>query len=132
MYPDNYKYTKEHEWVLIEGDTATIGITDHAQSQLGDIVYVELPEAEESFGSGDEFGSVESVKAVAEVYMPISGEVLEVNEALEDQPELVNKDPHDDGWLIKIKITDTSELEDLMDHNEYQELVESESETESE
>lgn len=125
MYPDNYKYTKEHEWVLIEGETATIGITDHAQSQLGDIVYVELPEEGDNFSIGDEFGSVESVKAVAEVYMPISGEIVDINESLEESPELVNKDPHDDGWLVKVKIADTSELDDLMDHNEYQEFVDS-------
>lgn len=127
MYPDNYKYTKEHEWILIDGKTATIGITHHAQSQLGDIVYVELPEVEEFFGIGDEFGSVESVKAVAEVYMPISGEILAINEDLEETPELVNKDPHDDGWLVKVKITDPSELEDLMNHTEYQEFIDSES-----
>lgn len=126
MYPDNYKYTKEHEWVLIDGDTAVIGITDHAQSQLGDIVYVELPEVDDTFSIGDEFGSVESVKAVAEVFMPISGKILGINEDLEERPETVNKDPHDDGWLIKVQIEDPSELEDLLDHNEYQEFVDSE------
>lgn len=128
MYPDNYKYSKEHEWVNIEGDVATIGITHHAQDQLGDIVYVELPEVDAEFAAGDEFGSVESVKAVAEVFMPISGTVTEVNESLEDSPETVNQNPHDDGWILKMKISDASELDDLMDKAAYEAFVAAESE----
>ena len=123
MYPDNYLYTREHEWLDVEDQVATVGITDHAQDQLGDIVYVDLPEVGSEFGNGDEFGSVESVKAVAEVFAPVSGEVVEVNEALEDEPELVNKSPHEAGWLIKVKISDKSELDDLMDPNAYEEYV---------
>ena len=126
MYPDNYYYTKEHEWLYVEGNIATVGITDHAQDQLGDIVYVELPDEDDEFGAGEEFGSVESVKAVAEVFMPVSGSVVEVNEALEDQPDLVNKDPHDDGWLVKIRLSDRSELDGLMDYQEYEEYIEQE------
>ena len=127
MYPDNYKYTKEHEWLSLDGDVAVIGITEHAQEQLGDIVYVELPEVGDTFATGDEFGSVESVKAVAEVFMPIAGEIVAINEALEDAPETVNKDPHDDGWLLKLKIEDPSELDDLMDHEAYEEFIQEES-----
>lgn len=127
MYPDNYRYSKEHEWLLVEGDQATVGITHHAQDQLGDIVYVELPDVGETFDQGDEFGSVESVKAVAEVFMPIAGEILEVNAALEDGPEAVNQEPHGDGWLIKVRIADPAELEGLMDHEAYQNFVNEES-----
>ena len=126
MYPDHYLYTKEHEWLDIEDDVAIVGVTEHAQDQLGDIVYVELPEVGSDFSAGDEFGSVESVKAVAEVYMPVSGEIIEVNEALEDKPELVNSSPHDKGWIIKVRMTDPSELEDLMDGPSYEEYVEEE------
>lgn len=127
MYPDNLYYTKEHEWLNVDGDEATVGITHHAQDQLGDIVYVELPEEGDTFNEGDEFGSVESVKAVAEVFMPINAEVLENNAKLEDSPELVNHDPHGEGWLIRIKIQDASQLDDLMDHRAYQAFVEEES-----
>jgi len=127
MYPDNYLYTKEHEWIDVEEGIATVGITDYAQDQLGDIVYVELPEVGSEFSTGDEFGSVESVKAVAEIYMPIAGEIVEINEGLEESPELVNKNPHDDGWIVKIKVADPSELDDLMDHEAYEEWVEQES-----
>ncbi len=127
MYPDSYLYTKEHEWVDVEDGVATVGITDYAQEQLGDIVYVELPEVGSELGAGDEFGSVESVKAVAEVFMPIAGEVVAVNEDLEDSPELVNKKAHDEGWVIKIKVADPSELDDLMDQEQYEEWVEQES-----
>lgn len=127
MYPNNYYYTKEHEWLLVENDEATVGITDHAQNQLGDIVYVELPESGDSFDAGEEFGSVESVKAVAEVFMPIDGEILDINSNLEDNPELVNTKPHDEGWLIKIKIANPSQLEELMSDSDYQKFVEEES-----
>jgi glycine cleavage system H protein len=127
MYPNNYYYTREHEWVDVEEGVASIGITDHAQDQLGDIVYVELPEVGADLNAGDEFGSVESVKAVAEVFSPVTGEVTEINEELEDNPEKVNQSPHEDGWLIKIKLADTSELESLMNHEEYASFVEEES-----
>ena len=127
MYPENYRYSSEHEWVDVQDNIATIGITHHAQEQLGDIVYVELPEVDSEYGSGDEFGSVESVKAVAEVFMPISGKVVEVNDALEDSPETVNQAPHQDGWLIKLEIGNTSELDGLMDRAAYEEFVAQES-----
>lgn len=127
MYSEKYHYTKEHEWLLVEGDQVTVGITHHAQDQLGDIVYVELPEVGESFDQGDEFGSVESVKAVAEVFMPVSGEISAVNENLEDAPESVNQSPHDDGWLIKVTLSDASQLEGLMNHEAYENFVAQES-----
>ena len=123
MYPENYLYSKEHEWVSVDGDVATVGITDHAQDQLGDVVYVEMPEVGNTFGANDEIGVVESVKAVAEVYTPISGEVIEVNSTLEDRPELVNDDPHGDGWMVKMRLSDTSELDTLMNAAEYQDFV---------
>ena len=123
MYPENYLYSKEHEWVSVDGDVATVGITDHAQDQLGDVVYVEMPEVGNTFGANDEIGVVESVKAVAEVYTPISGEVIEVNSTLEDRPELVNDDPHGDGWMVKMRLSDTSELDTLMNAAAYQDFV---------
>lgn len=127
MYPDNYQYTNDHEWVLREGDVAKIGITQHAQDQLGDIVYVQLPEVQTEYEQGDEFGSVESVKAVAEVFMPVSGEVIEINEDLEENPEKVNESPHEDGWLIKVRLSNPSELEGLMSAEQYATFVEEES-----
>jgi len=127
MYPENLYYTKEHEWLNVDGDEATVGITHHAQDQLGDIVYVELPEEGDDFNEGDEFGSVESVKAVAEVFMPVNAQILETNAKLEDSPELVNQDPHGDGWLIRVKVKDPAQLEELMDHRAYQAFVEEES-----
>ncbi len=128
MYPEGYRYTKEHEWLKVEGEIVTVGITHHAQDQLGDIVYVELPDVGSEFDKGDEFGSVESVKAVAEVFMPISGEVVEVNEDLEDSPEQVNSAPHDAGWILKLKMSDASELGELMDAGAYEAFVAAESE----
>lgn len=125
---ENYRFTKQHEWILNSDEGAVIGITDHAQEQLGDIVYVELPEVGDSFDEEAEFGSLESVKAVAEVYMPVNGEVIEINELLEDHPEMVNKNPFESGWLIKIKLEDASVLDDMMNHDEYKEYVASESE----
>ncbi len=116
---DDVKYTKSHEWTKISGDIVTIGINDYAQDQLGEIVFVELPETGDTFSKGDEFGSVESVKAVSEIYIPISGKIVEINEDLEDAPELVNESCYDNGWLIKIKPEDVSELDDLMDKDEY-------------
>ncbi len=117
--PEDAKYTKDHEWAKIEGDTAVIGINDYAQDQLGEVVFVELPEIGDSFEKGDEFGTVESVKAVSEIYMPLSGEVIELNNALEDNPELVNSDPYGDGWIIKVKPADVSEMDQLMDKTAY-------------
>ncbi len=117
--PEDAKYTKDHEWAKIEGDTAVIGINDYAQDQLGEVVFVELPEIGDSFEKGDEFGTVESVKAVSEIYMPLSGEVIELNNALEDNPEFVNSDPYGDGWIIKVKPTDVSEMDQLMDKTAY-------------
>jgi len=120
--------TKHHEWILANEDgTAVIGITDHAQSELGDIVYVELPDIGDEFEAEEEFGSLESVKAVAEVYLPASGEVIEVNELLEEHPDMVNKNPLESGWLIKIKISNPDGLANLMDEAAYKEFVASES-----
>ncbi len=115
----NYKYAKSHEWVRVEGDEAFIGITDHAQSQLGDVVFVEVETEGETLDKGEAFGSIEAVKTVSDVYMPVSGEVLEFNEKLEDAPDLVNKDPYGDGWIIKVKISDASELDALLDADAY-------------
>jgi glycine cleavage system H protein len=118
------KYTEDHEWVLIEGDNATIGITEYAQNALGDIVFVEVPEAGTEFSQGDDAAVVESVKAASEVYAPISGEILEGNAALEDEPALVNTSPEGDGWFFKMTIGDAAELEDLMDEKAYKEFCE--------
>ncbi len=121
-FPQELKYTKDHEWVKIEGDVATIGITEFASKELGDIVYVEVETVGESFSSGEVFGTVEAVKTVSDLFMPINGEVLEFNNTLEADPELVNSDPYGDGWMIKVKIT--GELpEDLMSAEDYSELV---------
>lgn len=113
------KYTKDHEWVRVDGDTATVGITDYAQEQLGDVVYVELPDVGKSVGAGDEAAVVESVKAASEVYAPVSGEVVEVNEALADAPNGVNDDATGAGWFVKLRLSDASELEKLMSEDEY-------------
>ena len=121
--PQGLKYSKEHEWVATEDSVATIGITDHAQDQLGEIVFVELPAVGEKISKDDPFGVVESVKAVSDIYAPISGTVIEINEGLPETPEVVNEDPYGDGWLIKVKMTDPSDLEDLMDNEEYAELI---------
>ncbi len=123
-FPEEFKYTEDHEWVLIEDDVVTIGITDFAQDQLGDIVFVELPEVGDSLEVGKSFGVVESVKAVSDVYAPVSGEVVEVNEELPDDPEVLNTSPYDDGWMIKLKLADTAALDALMDVATYQKFVE--------
>ena len=125
---EELKYTKDHEWISVEGDTATVGITDYAQHSLGDVVYVELPDVGDSFGSHDAFGSVESVKAVSEIFMPIGGEILEINEELNDTPEAVNDDPYGDAWFVKVKMDDPGEVEDLLSSEEYKEFLESEEE----
>jgi len=118
-FPDDVRYAESHEWVKAAGDTARIGITDYAQDQLGDIVFVELPDVGESFEKGAEFGTVESVKAVSELYLPVSGEIVAINEALEDAPELINNTPFSDGWMIEVKLDDSSELDALMDKDAY-------------
>jgi glycine cleavage system H protein len=123
MYPENFRYTKEHEWILVEGDTATIGITHHAQEELGDIVYVDLPKVGAQLTAGNTFGSVESVKAVSDIYSPASGEVTEVNESLADAPEKLNADPHGAGWLVKLKLTNPSEAQSLMSAADYQAYI---------
>lgn len=119
----DHKFTKEHEWVKIDGDTATIGITDYAQKELGDVVYVELPAVGESFEKGDACANVESVKAVSDIYMPVSGEIAAVNEALEDKPESINQAPYGDGWIFKFKIEDEAQLDELIGLAEYEEYL---------
>ena len=121
--PTNLKYTKDHEWVSIEGDIATIGITDFAQSELGDIVYVEIETEGETSEAEEVFGSVEAVKTVSDLFMPISGEIIEFNSELDANPELVNSNPYENGWMIKVKISDASEVENLMSSEDYKELV---------
>ncbi len=123
MYPENFRYTKEHEWVLVEGDTGTVGITDHAQEELGDIVYVDLPKVGARVEQGKSLGSVESVKAVSDVYSPVSGEVTAANQALADAPETLNSDPHGAGWLVKIKLSDAAEIQNLMSAADYEKYV---------
>lgn len=121
--PANLKYTKDHEWVSIEGNTATVGITSFAQSELGDIVYVDVDTVDETVSKDEVFGSVEAVKTVSDLFMPLSGEVIEFNEGLEDEPEKVNSDPYGEGWMIKIAISDDSELEGLLSSDDYKELI---------
>jgi len=123
MYPENFRYTKEHEWVHVEGDIATIGITDHAQHELGDIVYVDLPKVGAHLEQGKSLGSVESVKAVSDVYAPVGGEVTEINGTLADAPEKLNEDPHGAAWLIKLKLSDAAQIQNLMTAAEYQTYV---------
>lgn len=127
MYPEEYRYSKEHEWIQIDGDQGKIGITDYAQQQLGDVVFVELPDVGSSFGASEVFGNIESVKAVSELFSPVSGEVVEVNQATVDSPELVNKDPHGDAWLIVVKLTNPAEVEGLLSAADYQKYIEEES-----
>tara|TARA_B110000003_G_scaffold8399_1_gene8706 strand:- start:38749 stop:39126 length:378 start_codon:yes stop_codon:yes gene_type:complete len=121
--PVELKYTKDHEWIRIEGDIATIGITDFAQSELGDIVFVEVETEGETIEKEEVFGSVEAVKTVSDLFMPINGEILEFNQDLEDAPEKVNEDPYNEGWMIKLKIADMSDVDDLLSSDQYQELV---------
>jgi len=121
--PANLKYTKDHEWVSVEGDVATIGITDFAQGELGDIVYVEIETVGETMDQEEVFGSVEAVKTVSDLFMPVSGEIIEFNSGLEANPEAVNKDPYGDGWMIKVKLTNPSEVDSLLDAAGYQALV---------
>lgn len=121
--PADLKYTKDHEWVRIEGDVATVGITDFAQGELGDIVYVEVETVDESLEREEVFGTVEAVKTVSDLFLPLSGEIVAFNELLEDEPEKVNADPYGEGWMVQIKISDPSEVEDLMDASQYKELI---------
>ncbi|HIB36507.1 glycine cleavage system protein GcvH [Mesonia sp.] len=121
--PKDLKYTKDHEWVKIDGDVATVGITDFAQSELGDIVYVEVETVDETLDREEVFGTVEAVKTVSDLFLPLSGEIIEFNESLEDEPENVNTDPYGDGWMIKIKISNPDEIEDLLDEAAYKELI---------
>ena len=125
--PDDLLYSKEHEWVLNTNDVATLGITDHAQKELGDVVFVDLPEVGATFDANEAFGSVESVKAVSEVYLPVSGEIVETNESLLDAPEKINDSPYGEGWIIRIRLGDPSQLEALMSSQEYSKYVEEES-----
>ena len=122
-FPEGLKYSKEHEWVLVEGTSATIGITEYAQEELGDIVFVELPEVGEKIVKDDPFGAVESVKAVSDIYAPVSVEVMETNEILPDNPETINDDPYGDGWMVRVELSDIDDLKDLMDADEYAEYV---------
>jgi glycine cleavage system H protein len=122
-FPDDLKYTKEHEWVRVEGDSGVVGISDYAQDMLGDIVYLDLPSAGANVEKLGKMGEIESVKAVSELYSPVSGEVVEVNQEAVDSPELVNTDPYGRGWLIKVRLSDTSELDDLLDSAAYDEFV---------
>lgn len=125
-YPENLRYTKEHEWVLVEGDTGTVGITDHAQSELGDIVYVDLPKTGARMEQGKALGSVESVKAVSDIYAPVSGEVVAINETLADAPEKLNQDAHGEGWLVKIRLSNPAEMDGLLSATQYQAYIEAE------
>jgi glycine cleavage system H protein len=123
IYPDDYLYSREHEWIRLEEDHAVLGITDFAQSELGDVVFVELPEPGDVFDADDEIGTIESVKAVAEIYTPVSGEVVEVNGALADRPEIVNQDPHDRGWLVRLRLSRPDEAASLMSARDYQQFA---------
>ena len=123
MYPHDYRYTKEHEWIKVSGDLATVGITDYAQHELGDVVYVELPKVGAKFAANQSFGTVESVKAVSEIYSPVSGEVVETNTALATEPDKINQDPHGAAWLIKIRLANPGELAGLMDAAAYQAYI---------
>jgi len=125
MYPSEYLYSREHEWVHVQDDVCTLGITEFAQQELGEVVFVELPEVGQVFDTGDEVGTIESVKAVAEIFTPLAGEVVELNEAVVDDPELINEDPHGEGWLIKIRFSSAADLKDLMNAEQYEEFVKS-------
>jgi glycine cleavage system H protein len=129
MYSEENLYSKDHEWILVQNTVGTIGITDYAQHELGDVVYVDLPEVGDTFEAGDPFGSVESVKAVSEVFCPISGEVVEVNSKLEESPELINQSPHEKAWMVKVRITNPDELKELLSAEEYEEYLQEQAES---
>lgn len=122
-YPDDYLYSREHEWIRLEEDCAVLGITEFAQSELGDVVFVELPEPGDVFDADDEIGTIESVKAVAEIYTPVSGEVVEINEELSGRPEIVNQDPHERGWLVRLRLSKPDETTSLMNARDYQQFA---------
>jgi glycine cleavage system H protein len=124
--PEDLQYSKDHEWIRVNGDVGTIGITDHAQNSLGDVVYVELPKPGETFAAHESFGSVESVKAVSEIFTPVSGEIVEVNESLQDEPEKVNTDPYDDGWMIRVRMSNPGEVDSLLTAAEYEDFTKGE------
>ena len=121
--PQNLKYTKEHEWIREDGDTVTVGITDHAQGELGDIIFVEFPEIGQKIERDEPFGTIEAVKTVADLFAPISGTVIEINETLDDSPESVNNDPYGDGWMVKVSVSEPGELDNLMSADQYQEMI---------
>lgn len=123
MYPSDYLYSKEHEWVRVEDDVCILGITEFAQTELGEVVFVELPEAGQVFDSGDEIGTIESVKAVAEIYTPLAGEILEINDAVVEDPEILNEDPHHEGWLVKIRFSSADDVKSLMSAEEYEKFI---------
>jgi glycine cleavage system H protein len=123
MYPEENLYTKDHEWVMVQGNVATVGITDYAQHELGDVVYVELPEVGDTFEANEPFGSVESVKAVSEIFCPVGGEVIDVNSKLQETPEVVNESPHEKAWMIKLQISNGDELKELLSAEEYEEYL---------
>jgi glycine cleavage system H protein len=123
MYPEDYLYTKDHEWIIVQETIGTIGITDYAQHELGDVVYVDLPEVGDTFEANDPFGSVESVKAVSEIFSPVSGEITEVNKKLEENPEMINESPHDKAWLVKVRLSNPDELKELLSSEEYEEYI---------
>ncbi|MDC1068651.1 glycine cleavage system protein GcvH [Candidatus Kapabacteria bacterium] len=122
-FPENLKYTKEHEWIKVEGNVAILGVSDHAQSELGDVVYVDIDEDLEEVEAGSDFGTIEAVKTVADLYSPVDGKVKEINSAINDNPETINSDPYGDGWLIKIEMSDSSQLDSLMDTDTYKDFV---------
>jgi glycine cleavage system H protein len=124
--PEDLHYSKDHEWIRVEGDVGTIGITDHAQNSLGDVVYVELPKVGESFAAHESFGSVESVKAVSEIFTPVGGEITEVNESLQDEPEKVNSDPYNEGWMIRVRMSNPGEVDSLLNAVEYEDFTKAE------
>jgi glycine cleavage system H protein len=126
MYPEEFRYSKDHEWIRVDGDRGRVGITDYAQKQLGDVVFLELPEVGRTLSAGEQFGTVESVKAVSELYSPVAGEVVEANAALVSTPEVVNQDPHGEAWMIVVRVTDPSSLDGLMDARAYAAFVASE------
>ena len=129
MYSEDNLYTKDHEWILVQDNVGTIGITDYAQHELGDVVYVDLPEVGDTFEANEPFGSVESVKAVSEIFCPVSGEILEVNSKLEESPELINQSPHERAWMIKIRLTNPDELKELLSAQEYEEYLQEQAES---
>ena len=122
-FPENLKYTKDHEWVSVDGDVVTVGITEFAQKELGDIVYVEVETLDQTLEKDEVFGTVEAVKTVSDLFLPVAGEIIEFNDSLESEPEKVNNDPYGEGWMVKVKMSDASQLKDLLDSNEYKELV---------